>query len=75
MIGVEVAEFLVSYINSGSTISAVNFPEVSLRQLTLEEENRIRVLHIHQNVPGVLRTVNEVLHPNQESIVQWLTKH
>ncbi len=60
MIGVEVAESLINYINQGSTLNAVNFPEVSLRNLTLDEEGRIRILYVHQNVPGVLKTVNEV---------------
>ncbi|KAK9470579.1 uncharacterized protein V1510DRAFT_369891 [Dipodascopsis tothii] len=59
-IGVEVGQALVRYINEGATIGAVNFPEVSLRNLTLEEENHVRVLYVHSNVPGVLRTVNEI---------------
>lgn len=59
-IGIEVGQALIKYINEGSTIGAVNFPEVSLRSLTLEEENHVRVLYIHSNVPGVLRTVNEI---------------
>ncbi|KAK9238888.1 hypothetical protein V1525DRAFT_373871 [Lipomyces kononenkoae] len=59
-IGVEVGQALVRYINEGTTIGAVNFPEVSLRSLTLEEENHVRVLYVHSNVPGVLRTVNEI---------------
>ncbi|KAH3667993.1 hypothetical protein OGAPHI_001747 [Ogataea philodendri] len=60
-IGVEVGTALTSYINEGSSIGAVNFPEVSLRGLDLDQENVVRVLYIHQNVPGVLRTVNEIL--------------
>ncbi|KAK9362177.1 hypothetical protein V1504DRAFT_449754 [Lipomyces starkeyi] len=59
-IGIEVGQALVRYINEGATIGAVNFPEVSLRSLTLEEENHVRVLYVHSNVPGVLRTVNEI---------------
>ncbi|KAK7207892.1 3-phosphoglycerate dehydrogenase [Myxozyma melibiosi] len=59
-IGVEVGQALIKYINEGSTIGAVNFPEVSLRSLTLEDENHVRVLYVHSNVPGVLRTVNEI---------------
>ncbi|KAK9463560.1 uncharacterized protein V1516DRAFT_39421 [Lipomyces oligophaga] len=59
-IGIEVGNALVRYINEGTTIGAVNFPEVSLRSLTLEEENHVRVLYVHSNVPGVLRTVNEI---------------
>lgn len=60
-IGVEVAEALVRYINQGITLGSVNLPEVNLRSLTLEEENTARVIYIHNNVPGVLRKVNEIL--------------
>lgn len=60
-IGVEVAEALVNYVNFGTTVGAVNMPEVSLRSLTLDEPNHVRVIYIHRNVPGVLRKVNEVL--------------
>ncbi|KAK9467432.1 hypothetical protein V1512DRAFT_261183 [Lipomyces arxii] len=59
-IGIEVGQALVRYINEGATIGAVNFPEVSLRSLTLDESNHVRVLYVHQNVPGVLRAVNEI---------------
>jgi hypothetical protein len=38
-----VAGALVRYINSGVTLGAVNFPEVNLRSLTLDEPNHARV--------------------------------
>jgi len=60
-IGVEVAEALVNYVNMGTTSGAVNMPEVTLRSLTLDEPNHVRVIYIHRNVPGVLRRVNEIL--------------
>ncbi len=60
-IGVEVAEALVRYINQGTTLGSVNLPEVTMRSLTLDEPNHARVIYIHQNVPGVLRKVNEIL--------------
>ncbi|RAL08396.1 D-3-phosphoglycerate dehydrogenase [Aspergillus homomorphus CBS 101889] len=60
-IGVEVAEALVRYVNEGTTLGAVNLPEVALRSLTMDESNHARVVFIHQNVPGVLRKVNEIL--------------
>jgi D-3-phosphoglycerate dehydrogenase len=53
-IGLEVAEKLVKYSDTGSTIGAVNFVEISL-QPNLSKQ---RFLHIHANVPGVLREVN-----------------
>lgn len=50
-----VGNALVRYINSGVTLGAVNMPEVTLRSLTLEESNHVRVIFIHHNVPGVLK--------------------
>jgi D-3-phosphoglycerate dehydrogenase / 2-oxoglutarate reductase len=55
-IGVEVAEKLIKYSNNGSTLSAVNFPEVSLP----EHSGKHRLLHIHRNQPGVLSAINAV---------------
>jgi D-3-phosphoglycerate dehydrogenase len=55
-IGSEVASKLVRYSDNGSTLSAVNFPEVSLP----EHAGSRRLLHIHRNVPGVLSRINEV---------------
>ena len=55
-IGTEVASKLVRYSDNGSTLSAVNFPEVALPG----HEGSQRILHIHRNVPGVLSQVNEV---------------
>ena len=55
-IGTEVAAKLVRYSDNGSTLSAVNFPEVSLP----EHAGSRRLLHIHHNVPGVLSRINEV---------------
>ncbi|MBN8797819.1 MAG: phosphoglycerate dehydrogenase, partial [Stenotrophomonas nitritireducens] len=55
-IGIEVAAKLVRYSDNGSTLSAVNFPEVTLP----EHEQSLRLLHIHRNVPGVLSRLNEV---------------
>ncbi|MCJ1416294.1 D-3-phosphoglycerate dehydrogenase 2 [Xylographa parallela] len=60
-IGVEVSEALVRYVNQGTTLGAVNMPEVNLRSLTMDEPDHVRVIFIHHNVPGVLRKVNEVL--------------
>ncbi|KAK5630717.1 hypothetical protein RRF57_006432 [Xylaria bambusicola] len=60
-IGIEVGDALVRYINQGVTIGSVNMPEVNLRSLTSEESDYARVIFIHQNVPGVLRRVNEIL--------------
>lgn len=54
-IGIEVSEALVRYVNEGTTLGAVNMPEVSLRSMTTDEPNHARVVYIHHNVPGVLK--------------------
>ena len=56
-IGTEVAQKLTLYSDNGSTVTAVNFPEVTLP----EHGGRglCRLLHIHRNVPGVLASINE----------------
>ena len=53
-IGLEVASKLAKYSDNGSTLSAVNFPEVSLPG----HVGTSRLLHIHQNQPGVLTQIN-----------------
>ncbi len=55
-IGIEVASKLVRYSDNGSTLSAVNFPEVTLP----EHPDSLRLLHIHRNVPGILSRINEL---------------
>jgi D-3-phosphoglycerate dehydrogenase len=66
-IGVEVSTALVRYVNEGTTLGAVNMPEVNLRSLTLDQPDCMRVIYIHKNVPGVLRQVNGILlHHNIE---------
>jgi D-3-phosphoglycerate dehydrogenase len=55
-IGIEVAEKLIKYSNNGSTLTAVNFPEVSLP----EHPGKHRLLHTHHNRPGVLSAINAV---------------
>ncbi|WP_136254789.1 phosphoglycerate dehydrogenase [Onishia niordana] len=56
-IGVEVAEKLITYSDNGTTITSVNFPEVALPA----HPDKHRLLHIHENVPGVLSEINRVL--------------
>ncbi|MEE4376628.1 MAG: phosphoglycerate dehydrogenase [Candidatus Competibacteraceae bacterium] len=63
-IGREVAEKLIKYSNNGSTLSSVNFPEVSLP----EHPGKRRLLHIHRNAPGILSQINEVFSNNQINI-------
>ncbi|TOP87235.1 phosphoglycerate dehydrogenase [Vibrio parahaemolyticus] len=56
-IGVEVAGKLAKYSDNGSTLSSVNFPEVSLPEHGRECS---RLLHIHKNRPGILTQINTI---------------
>jgi D-3-phosphoglycerate dehydrogenase len=56
-VGAEVASKLIRYSDNGSTLTAVNFPEVSLPA----HRDKHRILHIHRNQPGVLAAINAVL--------------
>jgi len=63
-IGLEVAEKLARYSDTGTTITSVNFPEVALPA----HPNNHRLLHIHENVPGVLSEINKVFSDNNINI-------
>jgi D-3-phosphoglycerate dehydrogenase len=52
----EVVAKLVRYNDNGSTVSAVNFPQVTIP----DHENHRRILHIHKNEPGVMEQINRV---------------
>src|SRR5690554_200811 len=64
-IGVEVAEKLARYSDTGATVSSVNFPEVALPG----HPNYHRLLHIHANVPGVMSEINKVFSDNGINIL------
>jgi D-3-phosphoglycerate dehydrogenase len=55
-IGKEVARKLIDYCINGSTMGAVNFPQVQLHS----RDHGVRFSHVHHNVPGMLRRLNEV---------------
>lgn len=56
-IGKEVSEKLIRYSDNGTSTFAVNFPEVALPA----HPGKHRLLHIHENIPGVLSEINSVL--------------
>lgn len=56
-IGREVAEKLVSFLRSGATKGAVNFPEVSYHDI----HGACRLLHVHRNIPGAMGGLNNIL--------------
>jgi D-3-phosphoglycerate dehydrogenase len=64
-IGKEVGEKLSTYSDTGATLSAVNFPQVSLPQ----HGDFHRILHIHKNVPGVLNSINSIFAENNINIL------
>jgi len=55
-IGEETARKLADYSDTGATLGAVNFPEVTLPA----RPSGTRFMHVHRNVPGVLAAMNEV---------------
>jgi len=48
---------IMDYVNSGSTVDAVNFPNIRLPK----QNKAHRFLHIHKNVPGIMAKINKVL--------------
>ena len=63
-IGREVAEKLAMYSDNGTSVSSVNFPEVALPS----HPNQHRLLHIHENVPGVMSEINQVFSENSINV-------
>ena len=59
-IGIEVAGKLARYSDNGSTLSAINFPEIALP----DQASQYRLLHVHRNVPGVMGAINQVFSDN-----------
>ncbi|MEC7263068.1 MAG: phosphoglycerate dehydrogenase [Bacteroidota bacterium] len=57
----DIAEFvpnkIMDYMNSGTTVDSVNFPNIRLPK----QNKSHRFLHIHKNVPGIMAKINEVL--------------
>jgi len=56
---------IMDYINTGSTSNSVNFPNLTLPIL----DNAHRLIHIHNNVPGILAKINQTLADHGINIV------
>lgn len=56
-IGTEVARRLVEYSDVGSTLGAVNFPQVQLPP----RPSGTRFIHIHGDVPGIMGKLNDIV--------------
>ncbi|WP_343030498.1 phosphoglycerate dehydrogenase [Fulvivirga aurantia] len=56
---------IMDYINTGSTSNSVNFPNLQLPAF----ENAHRLIHIHENMPGILAKINQILADHDINIV------
>jgi len=56
-IGNSVANKIIQYINTGSTHGSVNLPQIQLPEL----QSAHRIMHVHENVKGVLAQINNIL--------------
>ena len=66
----KVTNAVLNFINSGDTIGAVGFPNIKLPAYN----NTHRFLHIHQNIPGVMATINKELASSKRNITaQYLS--
>jgi D-3-phosphoglycerate dehydrogenase len=64
-IGHFVPSRIIDYINAGTTSNSVNFPNLTLPTL----ENAHRLIHVHENVPGILARINHILAAHGINIV------
>ena len=63
-IGQEVSESLKQFFKFGTTIGAVNFPQVSLAP----KKETTRLTNVHKNEPGVLSRINSCISSNGANI-------
>jgi len=56
---------IMEYINTGSTTNSVNFPNLQLPIL----ENAHRLIHIHENKPGIIAKINNIFAHHNINIV------
>ncbi|MEP1094629.1 MAG: phosphoglycerate dehydrogenase [Cyclobacteriaceae bacterium] len=56
---------IIEYINTGSTSNSVNFPNLTLPIL----KDAHRFIHIHENHPGILAEINNILASHNINIV------
>lgn len=56
-IGSFVSAKLLDYLKTGDSTLSVNLPQCRLEY----EEGSYRLMHIHHNVPGILRAINDIL--------------
>lgn len=61
---------IIDYINKGSSFLSANFPNIDIPKV----ENANRLLHIHQNVPGILARINFIFAKHNINIVAQYLK-
>lgn len=64
-IGAFVSERIIEYFQTGSTMYSVNFPNVQLPKIM----NAHRLIHIHENIPGMLAQINKVFARHKANIL------
>ena len=64
-IGTFVPEKIIEYVNTGNTFSSVNYPNLQLPEFSSSH----RLIHAHENVPGILAKINSVLAEHNINIV------
>jgi D-3-phosphoglycerate dehydrogenase len=66
---VNIAKFvpgkIMEYVNTGNTYNSVNFPNIQLPFL----KDAHRLIHIHQNEPGIMAKINQCLAKHEINIV------
>jgi len=62
-----VSSKLVDYLASGNTFTSVNFPKISVPRA--DSAHSRRILHVHQNVPGVLSQINGIFAKNNVNVL------
>ncbi|MBG6156851.1 D-3-phosphoglycerate dehydrogenase [Labrenzia sp. EL_159] len=71
-IGEEVSKRLVEYSDVGSTIGAIEFPQVQLPKGT----DATRFIQVHHNAPGAMRTLNDLFTRHDLNIhAQFMQSH
>jgi len=62
-----VTQKILEYNTTGSTFTSVNFPHISL---PLHDKSPVRrLLHVHENVPGVLSHINGIFAQNNVNVI------
>ncbi len=64
-IGHYVARKIIQYMNTGTTYGSVNLPEIQLPEF----KNAHRIMHVHENVKGILAQINTILSEYDSNIL------